>query len=72
MESDGSQVDNGLVTGTTYTLTNLFPYSTYEVSVKVGMGVETRMTMTLGSSKCTLYCLLYTLISEIKITLFTT
>ena len=57
MESDGSQVENGVVTGTSSTLTNLFPYSTYEVSMRVGMGVETEMAMTLGSSKYTLYSL---------------
>ena len=59
MESDGSPVDYGVVTETSSTLTNLFPYSTYKVSVRVGMGVETQMATTLGSSKYTLYRFLY-------------
>ena len=58
MESGESHVDYGVVTGTSSTLPNLDPYSTYEVSVKAGMGVETQMAMTLGSSKFTFYCLL--------------
>ena len=54
MESDGSQVDYGVVTGTNSTLANLYPFSTYEVSVKVAMSVETQMATTQGSGKFTL------------------